>query len=114
MRSFLVILFAITALVSAHAQTNDNWLEDGIDIPEVEFFGERPMKDIGTQKTDFEERVLKESISLSMADVLTFNSSIFVKNYVVQHSLRSHSEALRLRIHKLRGMDSESIALCWV
>ena len=81
MRSFLVILFALAALVSAHAQTNDNWLEDGIDIPEVEFFGERPMKDIGTQKTDFEERVLKESISLSMADVLTFNSSIFVKNY---------------------------------
>ena len=39
------------------------------------------MKDIGVQKTVFDSLVLKENIALSMADVLTFNSSIFVKNY---------------------------------
>ena len=39
------------------------------------------MKEIGTQQTKFDTVALKENIALSMADVLTFNSSIFVKNY---------------------------------
>ena len=39
------------------------------------------MKEIGVQKTRLDSTVLKESIALSMADVLTFNSSIFVKSY---------------------------------
>ena len=37
------------------------------------------MKDIGVQQTKFDSLVLKENIALSMADILTFNSSIFVK-----------------------------------
>lgn len=41
----------------------------------------RPMKDIGVQKTTFDSLALKENIALSMADILTFNSSVFVKNY---------------------------------
>ena len=39
------------------------------------------MKEIGTQQTKFDTVILKENIALSMADVLTFNSAIFVKNY---------------------------------
>lgn len=41
----------------------------------------RPMKEIGVQKTVFDSLTLKENIALSMADVLTFNSSVFVKSY---------------------------------
>lgn len=41
----------------------------------------RPMKDIGVQSTTFDSLSLKENIALSMADVLTFNSSVFVKSY---------------------------------
>ena len=41
----------------------------------------RPMKDIGVQKTTFDSLTLKENIALSMADILTFNSSVFVKSY---------------------------------
>ena len=41
----------------------------------------RPLKDIGVQKTDIDSAMLKENIALSMADILTFNSSVFVKNY---------------------------------
>ena len=52
-----------------------------IDIPEVEVYGRRPMKEIGVQQTKFDSVVLKENIALSMADVLTFNSSVFVKSY---------------------------------
>lgn len=50
-------------------------------IPEVTVLGKRPMKEIGVQKTKMDSVVLKENIALSMADVLTFNSSIFVKSY---------------------------------
>jgi len=39
------------------------------------------MKEIGVQKTRFDSLALKENVALSMADVLTFNSSIFVKSY---------------------------------
>ena len=50
-------------------------------IPEVTILGKRPMKEIGVQKTQMDSITLKENIALSMADVLTFNSSIFVKSY---------------------------------
>ena len=50
-------------------------------IPEVVVYGQRPMKEIGAQITKFDSTVLKENIALSMADILMFNSAIFVKNY---------------------------------
>lgn len=56
-------------------------LSKGLHIPEVTIYGKRPMKDIGVQKTQMDSMVLKENIALSMADILTFNSSIFVKSY---------------------------------
>ena len=52
-----------------------------IPIEEVWVYGHRPMKEIGVQQTKFDSVVLKENIALSIADVLTFNSSIFVKSY---------------------------------
>ena len=50
-------------------------------VDRVEVVGRRPMKEIGVQTTRFDSVVLKEHIALSMADVLTFNSSIYVKSY---------------------------------
>ncbi len=50
-------------------------------IREVTVYGRRPMKEIGTQQTKLDSAVLKENVALSIADVLAFNSSIFVKNY---------------------------------
>ena len=50
-------------------------------LGEVIYTARRPMKDIGVQKTVLDSAMLKENIALSMADVLTFNSSIFVKSY---------------------------------
>ena len=61
------------------------WAQDEphrtIPIKEVTVYGYRPMKEIGVQQTKFDSVVLKENIALSIADVLTFNSSIFVKSY---------------------------------
>ena len=53
----------------------------GRNLREVTVTGRRPMKDIGVQKTVFDSLALKENIALSMADVLTYNSSVFVKSY---------------------------------
>ena len=69
----------LTPLLSS-AQESD-WVRKGIHIPEVAVYGNRPIKEIGAQQTKFDTLALKENIALSMADVLTFNSAIFVKNY---------------------------------
>lgn len=68
-----VTLSAITALGQTSSRTRT--------LGEVVAWGRRPMKDIGVQKTTFDSLALKENVALSMADVLTFNSSVFVKNY---------------------------------
>ena len=51
-----------------------------IPITEIEVVAQRPMKEIGLQQTKMDSVVLKENVALSMADVLTFNSPVFVKN----------------------------------
>lgn len=50
-------------------------------LNEVVVTSRRPMKEIGVQKTVFDSLALKENIALSMADVLTYNSAVFVKSY---------------------------------
>ena len=52
-----------------------------ISLPEVVSATARPMGDIGLQRTSLDSLALKENVALSMADVLAYNSSVFVKNY---------------------------------
>ena len=75
MRRLIYILLMIFAAATAVAE------ERTVAIREITVIGQRPMKEIGVQQTKLDTIALKENISLSMADVLTFNSSIFVKNY---------------------------------
>lgn len=71
----LCYIFAllVTAIAVAEERT--------VAIREITVIGHRPMKEMGMQQTKLDSVALKENVSLSMADVLTFNSSIFVKNY---------------------------------
>ncbi|MBQ7297880.1 MAG: TonB-dependent receptor plug domain-containing protein, partial [Alistipes sp.] len=81
-RLLFILCTALIPCVAASQETNmRDWAKRGIHIKEVTVYGGQPMKEIGTQQTKFDSVVLKENIALSMADVLTFNSSIFVKNY---------------------------------
>ena len=73
----LIIAFLLLSPCTLQAQRSMNKYR----IPEVMVLGKRPKKEIGVQKTKMDSVVLKENIALSMADVLTFNSSIFVKSY---------------------------------
>ena len=75
MRRLGYILLMIFVAATAVAE------ERTVAIREITVVGHRPLKEIGTQQTKLDTIALKENISLSMADVLTFNSSIFVKNY---------------------------------
>ena len=82
MKQLLLICFVLLpTILLAQEDSERDWLRRGIHIKEVTVYGKRPMREIGTQQTKFDSVVLKENIALSMADILTFNSSIFVKNY---------------------------------
>ena len=91
MRRFLFIILLLAALTAAEVASVEvasaqnkvagDWVRNGIEIAEVPIYGQRPMKEIGVQQTKFDSLALKENISLSMADILTFNSSLFVKSY---------------------------------
>ena len=87
-RIAIFILLLVPALL--RAQSNDtprdtgaaSWREKGVvTIREVPVWGQRPMKGIGVQQTRLDSAILKENIALSIADVLAFNSPIFVKQY---------------------------------
>ncbi len=86
-RCFVVLLSVLLAPASAAAQERTpvppagDWTQRVHPIPGVTVVGRRPIKEIGVQQTKFDSVTLKENIALSMADVLTFNSSIFVKSY---------------------------------
>ncbi|MBQ5396829.1 MAG: TonB-dependent receptor [Alistipes sp.] len=79
MRRFFDILILVLSVLPLAS-----WAQEPsriVPIKEVTVYGRRPMKEIGVQQTKFDSVQLKENIALSIADVLTFNSSIFVKSY---------------------------------
>ena len=79
MRRVTIYIALLLLVATSFAQKKEvSW---SLNIPEVTVVGQRPMKEIGSQQTKFDSVVLKENIALSMADILTFNSSIFVKSY---------------------------------
>ena len=79
-RSYIYLFLCImnfALCTGAYAQSSQRMHN----LREVVVWDKRPMKDIGVQKTTFDSIALKENIALSMADILTFNSSVFVKSY---------------------------------
>lgn len=78
MKPIFVILLLLIYFVSF---ADDNQMQGIRHIPEIELFGKRPLKEIGTTQTKMDSAALKENIALSVADVLTYNTPIFVKNY---------------------------------
>ena len=78
-RRYISLLLLLLGCVSAYAESD--WVSKGLHIPSVEVVGQRPMREVGEQRTKFDSVMLKENVALSMADVLAFNSSIFVKSY---------------------------------
>ena len=65
----------------AGADSDTRSVQHTISIREVPVWGRRPMQEIGVQKTQLDSSVLKQNIALSMADILTYNTPLFVKQY---------------------------------
>lgn len=75
MKKFIVYALALTlCAISSFGQSRHH-------LREIVVTAHRPLKEIGAQVTHIDSAALKENIALSMADVLTFNSGIFVKSY---------------------------------
>lgn len=72
-----ILLFLSCLLLPATA----GYAQKARELNEVVVTAKRPMKEIGLQKTAFDSIALKENIALSMADILTYNSSVYVKSY---------------------------------
>lgn len=73
--ALIALIIALIAVPTGAAAQRETTLR------EVVVAARRPMKDIGIQKTPLDSAQLKENIALSMADVLAYGSSIFVKSY---------------------------------
>lgn len=50
-------------------------------LGELVIQADRPLRESGLMRTRFDSVALRENIALSMADVLAYNSSVFVKNH---------------------------------
>lgn len=80
---FILITFLLLLPVILRAQ-GDWWNEDPSYVVPIDAAGitaDRPMRKIGIQETRLDTIALRDNIALSIADVLTFNSSVFVKQY---------------------------------
>ncbi len=50
-------------------------------LPVLEVWGRRPLKEVGVERTTFDSVAMRENVAQSMADILAYNSGLFVKNY---------------------------------
>lgn len=79
-QNWLIVLFygictlIPTTSVKVYAQKSDS-------LNTVEVYAPRRMYDTGIQKTHISSQILHEDLSHSMADILTQNSTLFIKSY---------------------------------
>lgn len=74
-----LLLLPLGALHAATQQPTKP--ERKVTIREVEIRGQRPLKQTGTQITRIDTVALRDNIASSLADILTFNTPLFVKSY---------------------------------
>lgn len=77
MHHLLYILFLVAFLLISP------WVEaqKTIHLDDVQVVANRRLKDVGVEMTKLDTMVLHDNISLSMADILSKNSTVFVKSY---------------------------------
>ena len=80
MRPYLPLLLPLL-LCAAPAAAQRDTVSRTVAIERVDIAGRRPLKQTGVQKTEIDSLVLRETISSSLADVLSSGSTIFIKSY---------------------------------
>lgn len=77
LRMIASLAVIVLSLFSFIAKADEGGINRNLDV--VNVTAQRPLSRIGIQYTHIDSAALRDNISLSMADVLGFNSSVFVK-----------------------------------
>ena len=82
LRPLLLLSFAASLPYSYAASDSPVQSDERpLKLSTVEVTAHRPLKEIGLTKSTVDSAALKEAVSLSMADILAYNTAIYVKNY---------------------------------
>lgn len=79
MQRLTVLLMLLLCAAPAAAQQDS--VSRTVDIQGVDITGRRPLKEIGVQRTAIDSLMLRETITSSLADVLSGGSTLFIKSY---------------------------------
>ncbi len=102
MKRLIITLFCLVVSFGfSRAQKADSLRT--VEVEEIVVRSERSLRDIGVQKSIMNERVLKENLAASMAEVLAQNSTIFIKS----------SGRATLATASLRGTAPSHTAVTW-
>lgn len=71
-----ITIISLLGVLAAYGQNSRT-----VHLSDVEVVAHRKLKDAGIEKTVLDTTVLHENISLSMADILSKNSTLFIKSY---------------------------------
>lgn len=71
-----ITIISLFGVLAAYGQNNRV-----VHLSDVEVVAHRKLKDAGIEKTVLDTIILHENISLSMADILSKNSTLFIKSY---------------------------------
>ncbi len=74
MRNFIAFIFTLCVSLSV-------WGQKYYEIGEITVTADRPLKELGTQQTRLDSVQLRENVTLSIADVLTYRTPLYIKNY---------------------------------
>ncbi|MEG2370561.1 MAG: TonB-dependent receptor [Alistipes sp.] len=82
-RMFLLVsmLCAVTAVMAATPAPQNDSIARTLAIEQVDIAARRPLSRIGVQRTVLDTIALRENITSSLADVLSANSTVFIKSY---------------------------------
>lgn len=80
MKRYILISVLLLSVLYGYGQEKEK-ITWKIDLGQADVAGKRKFEDTGATKTKIDSVVLRENVANSLADVLSQNTSIFIKNY---------------------------------
>ena len=74
----IILLLLLTSSTAVNAQNGEQKVHN---LNEVNVFANRRLKDAGIEKMTLDTLILHDNVSLSMGDILSQHSCLFIKNY---------------------------------
>lgn len=77
----VAVISAIVLSMGLHQQVRAQKYGNTVHLDEVQVAADRKLKDAGVEKSIIDSTVLHDNLSMSIADILSKNSTLFVKSY---------------------------------